>query len=207
MRCTLYKHRETGAYFTLCSDGNSDPPLPYADAASWWPVDKCENCKVPGAQRPTEPAKPAEAPKPPPVAGPPKANNITGSTTIRLPLGPFHPVNDPKIVWHGGIAGCRNATRLAWNDLHLTIKGLKPKGMIPGAEIRPINDGKMGPAAGTYTHTTSDDSGTATIDVTGIDIGVDAEFAIKFFCPDNLNPVPADLEIVVQPTLDGVFVS
>ena len=46
-RCSMYRHRESGTYFTVCSIGETDPPMPNADSVTWWLVDDCQSCKVP----------------------------------------------------------------------------------------------------------------------------------------------------------------
>jgi hypothetical protein len=65
-RCSMYKHREDGTYFIVCSNGSADPPMPNADVVTWWEVDSCQNCKVPaGYPVPDVPKMPSEPVSPP----------------------------------------------------------------------------------------------------------------------------------------------
>jgi len=204
-RCTLYKHRETGEYFVNCtvfSITETDPPMPNADPVSWWKVDNCSDCKLPDPYRKKATAKKPEETKPPKD----KPIDVNGPTTHTLPIEPYFPTpGGGGKPWYRGPMTCKNTTGKAWNDLHITVTGIKPKGVHVSASVYPVDSDKLGPGLDKQSHhwTPSNDQGTASADITDIDIPADMEFVVKISLDYTLDPVPANIQVKIEPTFNG----
>jgi hypothetical protein len=206
-RCCLYKYRGAdsdprpdgppGTYFVICTTGTDCPPMTMvgADLQMSWLTEDCSHCTVPDG-----------LPVPPKV----DHRNITGTTTYKLAIRPFHPrpdgINEAEnLTWYGNTTpvSFRNGTRETWNDLHVTVKPLLPKGTIAGVTVTKISNGHPAPAQSSTGK--SDASGAATADFKlNPEIAPGDGFEIKFQTPGPLGPpVPTEVELVIRPTRDG----